>query len=198
MAKVRRRRTGRPRRTGPRGCRPSAAQGLVGGHRRGRSRRHLRRRPDRPTRLQPAHSGGARAGPELRQPAPGHRGTAGCDPDRGRPFRRGEPGAAARPQRAAIRRGGAATPTASSPLPTSSSSCSRWPTRSPPKQNRAEQFHAPLPRDKLATYDAIADRASASDVLGQNVLGDIARRLVAMMRAESRQTGPSATTSAPR
>lgn len=49
---------------------------------------------------------------------------------------------------------------------------------------RGEQFDPPLRRDELATYDAIADNASALDVLGQDVLADIARQLVAMMRAD--------------
>lgn len=51
---------------------------------------------------------------------------------------------------------------------------------------RGEQFDPPLRRDELATYDAIADNASALDVLGQDVLADIARQLVAMMRADVR------------
>lgn len=49
---------------------------------------------------------------------------------------------------------------------------------------RGEEFHPPLAKDELATYDAIADNASALDVLGQDVLADIARQLVAMMRAD--------------
>ena len=49
---------------------------------------------------------------------------------------------------------------------------------------RGEQFDPPLGQDELATYDAIADNASALDVLGQDVLADIARQLVAMMRAD--------------
>jgi type I restriction enzyme R subunit len=49
---------------------------------------------------------------------------------------------------------------------------------------RGQQFHPPLGRDELATYDAIADNASALDVLGQDVLADIARQLVALMRAD--------------
>jgi len=49
---------------------------------------------------------------------------------------------------------------------------------------RGEQFDPPLGRDELATYDAIADNASALDVLGQDVLADIARQLVTMMRAD--------------
>ena len=49
---------------------------------------------------------------------------------------------------------------------------------------RGEQFHPPLGKDELATYDAIADNQSAIDVLGQDVLADIARQLVAMMRAD--------------
>ena len=49
---------------------------------------------------------------------------------------------------------------------------------------RGETFDPPLRHDELATYDAIADNASALDVLGQDVLADIARQLVAMMRAD--------------
>jgi len=49
---------------------------------------------------------------------------------------------------------------------------------------RGEQFTPPLGRDELATYDAIADNASALDVLGQDVLADIARQLVTLMRAD--------------
>ncbi len=51
---------------------------------------------------------------------------------------------------------------------------------------RGEQFHPPLRRDELAAYDAIADNQSALDVLGQDVLADIARQLIAMMRADAR------------
>lgn len=49
---------------------------------------------------------------------------------------------------------------------------------------RGERFDPPLGRDELATYDAIADNASALDVLGQDVLAQIARELVALMRAD--------------
>jgi type I restriction enzyme R subunit len=52
--------------------------------------------------------------------------------------------------------------------------------------SRGEQFTPPLGRDELATYDAIADNESALDVLGQDVLADIARQLVSMMRADAR------------
>ncbi len=51
---------------------------------------------------------------------------------------------------------------------------------------RGEQFTPPLGKDELATYDAIADNASALDVLGQEVLADIARQLVVLMRADVR------------
>ena len=51
---------------------------------------------------------------------------------------------------------------------------------------RGRQFDPPLAADELATYDAIADNASALDVLGQDVLADIARQLVALMRADVR------------
>ncbi|MBK8460203.1 MAG: type I restriction endonuclease subunit R [Micropruina sp.] len=49
---------------------------------------------------------------------------------------------------------------------------------------RGEQFNPPLAPDELATYDAIADNESALDVLGQDVLAEIARQLVALMRAD--------------
>uniref|UniRef100_UPI0026282FE2 type I restriction endonuclease subunit R n=1 Tax=Micropruina sp. TaxID=2737536 RepID=UPI0026282FE2 len=49
---------------------------------------------------------------------------------------------------------------------------------------RGETFDPPLGRDELATFDAIADNQSALDVLGQDVLADMARQLVAMMRAD--------------
>ena len=49
---------------------------------------------------------------------------------------------------------------------------------------RGERFDPPLSRDELATFDAIADNASAMDVLGQDVLADIARALVGLMRAD--------------
>ena len=49
---------------------------------------------------------------------------------------------------------------------------------------RGEAFDPPLGRDELATFDAIADNQSAIDVLGQEVLADMARQLVAMMRAD--------------
>lgn len=51
---------------------------------------------------------------------------------------------------------------------------------------RGQRFDPPLAADELATYDAIADNASALDVLGQDVLADIARQLVALMRADVR------------
>jgi type I restriction enzyme R subunit len=51
---------------------------------------------------------------------------------------------------------------------------------------RGQQFTPPLGRDELATYDAIADNASALDVLGQDVLATIARELVTLMRADVR------------
>ncbi len=54
---------------------------------------------------------------------------------------------------------------------------------------RGEQFNPPLVTDELAAYDAIADNASALDVLGQDVLADIARQLVAMMRADVKLHG---------
>ena len=51
---------------------------------------------------------------------------------------------------------------------------------------RGQQFDPPLGRDELATYDAIADNASALDVLGTDVLATIARELVALMRSDVR------------
>ena len=49
---------------------------------------------------------------------------------------------------------------------------------------RGESFDPPLRSDELATYDAIADNDSALQVLGQDVLAEIARQLVALMRAD--------------
>ena len=50
---------------------------------------------------------------------------------------------------------------------------------------RGETFDPPLARDELATYDAIADNASALDVLGTDVLATIARELVALVRRDA-------------
>lgn len=50
---------------------------------------------------------------------------------------------------------------------------------------RGEAFDPPLAADELATYDAIAHNESAVDVLGQDVLADIARELVALARRDA-------------
>jgi type I restriction enzyme R subunit len=51
---------------------------------------------------------------------------------------------------------------------------------------RGEQFDPPLSLSELATYDAISDNESAMDVLGQDVLANIARDLVRLMRTDVR------------
>ena len=55
-------------------------------------------------------------------------------------------------------------------------SCSSWPRTSRPRRERGEHVRpAAAARTSWPTYDAIADNASALDVLGQDVLADIAR-----------------------
>ncbi len=51
---------------------------------------------------------------------------------------------------------------------------------------RGEQFEPPLALDELAVYDAVANNVSAVEVLGQPVLGDIARELVALLRRDAK------------
>ena len=54
------------------------------------------------------------------------------------------------------------------------------------ESRRGEQFHPPLGSNELSLYDAVADNQSAMDVLGQDVLADIARDLVRIMRKDTR------------
>ncbi len=54
------------------------------------------------------------------------------------------------------------------------------------ESRRGETFEPPLSNNELALYDAVADNESAMDVLGQDVLADIARELVAIMRRDAR------------
>ena len=51
---------------------------------------------------------------------------------------------------------------------------------------RGEQFEPPLGLDELAVYDAIASNASAVEVLGQPVLGEIARELIELLRRDAK------------
>ena len=52
--------------------------------------------------------------------------------------------------------------------------------------DRSGQFTPPLDDDELAYYDAVATNESAVDVMGEGVLADIARELVAVMRRDIR------------
>ena len=49
---------------------------------------------------------------------------------------------------------------------------------------RGERFTPPLGTDELALYDAIAENRSAVEVMGDEVLGQIARDLVAIMQRD--------------
>ncbi len=49
---------------------------------------------------------------------------------------------------------------------------------------RGETFDPPLGTDELAVYDAVADNESAVDVMGTDVLAQIARELVAIMQRD--------------
>lgn len=51
---------------------------------------------------------------------------------------------------------------------------------------RGEQFDPPLGLDELAVYDAVANNASALDMLGQPVLGQIARELVELVHRDAK------------
>jgi type I restriction enzyme R subunit len=46
--------------------------------------------------------------------------------------------------------------------------------------------HSPLDEDQLAFFDAVATNESAVDVMGEGVLADIARELVAVMQRDIR------------
>jgi type I restriction enzyme R subunit len=50
--------------------------------------------------------------------------------------------------------------------------------------NRGQDFTPPLSHDELAFYDAVSDNASAVEVQGEDVLAQIARELVAVMRRD--------------
>lgn len=52
--------------------------------------------------------------------------------------------------------------------------------------SRGAQFSPPLSSDELAFYDAVATNESAIDVQGEDVLAQIARELVAVMRRDVR------------
>lgn len=52
--------------------------------------------------------------------------------------------------------------------------------------SRGASFTPPLDEDQLAFYDAVATNESAVDVMGDGVLADIARELVAVMRRDVR------------
>lgn len=52
--------------------------------------------------------------------------------------------------------------------------------------SRGEDFSPPLSHDELAFYDAVATNESAIDVQGEDVLAQIARELVAVMRRDVR------------
>ena len=51
---------------------------------------------------------------------------------------------------------------------------------------RGSHFSPPLDEDQLAVYDAVTQNPSAMDVLGEGVLADIARDLVAVMQRDIR------------
>lgn len=52
--------------------------------------------------------------------------------------------------------------------------------------SRGAKFSPPLDQDQLAYFDAVATNESAVDVMGEGVLADIARELVAIMRRDIR------------
>ncbi|WP_068399583.1 DUF3387 domain-containing protein [Kribbia dieselivorans] len=51
---------------------------------------------------------------------------------------------------------------------------------------RGERFEPPLDQDELAYFDAVTTNQSAVDVMGEGVLANIARELVAIMRRDIR------------
>lgn len=51
---------------------------------------------------------------------------------------------------------------------------------------RGQQFTPPLESDELAFYDVVAQNETAMDVMGDDVLAQIARDLVATMRRDTR------------
>lgn len=52
--------------------------------------------------------------------------------------------------------------------------------------NRGEKFDPPLESDELTFYDVVAQNESAVDIMGDDVLAQIARELVATMRRDTR------------
>ncbi len=54
------------------------------------------------------------------------------------------------------------------------------------ESSRGARFDPPLDQDQLAHFDAVATNDSAVDVMGEGVLADIARELVAIMRRDIR------------
>jgi len=52
--------------------------------------------------------------------------------------------------------------------------------------NRGARFTPPITSDELAFYDAVTQNSSAVDVMGDDVLAQIARDLVAVMRRDIR------------
>ena len=50
--------------------------------------------------------------------------------------------------------------------------------------NRGKRFNPPLSHDELAFYDAVSSNESAVQVQGEDVLAQIARELVAVMRRD--------------
>ncbi len=52
------------------------------------------------------------------------------------------------------------------------------------EESRGQRFEPPLNRDELAFYDAVATNESAVDVQGDDVLAQIARDLVAVLRRD--------------
>lgn len=50
--------------------------------------------------------------------------------------------------------------------------------------NRGQRFTPPLNDDELAFYDAVSTNSSAVELLGEDVLAQIARELVAVMRRD--------------
>lgn len=54
------------------------------------------------------------------------------------------------------------------------------------ESSRGKEFTPPLERDELAFYDVVAQNESAFNVMGNDVLADIARELVRTMRRDTR------------
>lgn len=54
------------------------------------------------------------------------------------------------------------------------------------EHDRGKRFDPPLHTDELAFYDVVSQNESAVDVMGDDVLAQIARELVATMRRDTR------------